>query len=157
VSLPPFQALLDAHRGDLYRFLVASVGPSDADDCFQETVIAALRAYPKVRDDSNLRGWLLKIGQRKAIDSHRATGRRPLPVATLPERGAGGAAGVVNSEPELWGAVRGLPPKQRTAVFCRSVMGMPYAELADLLDCSDEAARRSVHEGLKRLREEWSA
>jgi RNA polymerase sigma factor (sigma-70 family) len=156
VSLPPFQALLEAHRGDLYRFLVASVGPSDADDCFQETVIAALRAYPKVRNDSNLRGWLLKIAQRKAIDSHRATGRRPLPVETVPERPAAVGAGR-SSEPELWAAVRGLPPKQRTAVFCRSVMGMPYGELADLLDCSDDAARRSVHEGLKRLREEWSA
>jgi RNA polymerase sigma factor (sigma-70 family) len=154
VSLPPFQALLEAHRGDVYRFLVASVGHSDADDCFQETVISALRAYPKVRDDSNLRGWLLKIAQRKAIDSHRATGRRPLPVAHVPERPA--SAGSRNSEPELWAAVRALPPKQRTAVFCRSVMGMRYAELADLLDCSEDAARRSVHEGHKRLREEWS-
>jgi DNA-directed RNA polymerase specialized sigma24 family protein len=33
---------------------------------------------------------------------------------------------------------------------------MPYAELAELLDCSEEAARRSLHEGLKRLREEWT-
>jgi RNA polymerase sigma factor (sigma-70 family) len=154
VSLPPFQALLEAHRGDVYRFLVASVGPSDADDCFQEAVISALRAYPKVRDDSNLRGWLLKIAQRKAIDSHRATARRPLPVDEVPEGPASAARR--NSEPELWAAVRGLPPKQRTAVFCRSVMGMPYDELADLLDSSEDAARRSVHEGLKRLREEWS-
>jgi RNA polymerase sigma factor (sigma-70 family) len=154
VSLPPFQALLEAHRGDVYRFLVASVGPSDADDCFQETVISALRAYPKVSDDSNLRGWLLKIAQRKAIDSHRASSRRPLPVEEVPEHPVSG--GRRNSEPELWAAVRGLPPKQRTAVFCRSVMGMPYAELADLLDSSEDAARRSVHEGLKRLREEWT-
>jgi RNA polymerase sigma factor (sigma-70 family) len=153
VSLPPFQALLEAHRSDLYRFLVASVGPSDADDCFQETVIAALRAYPKVKDNSNLRGWLLKIGQRKAIDSHRARGRRPLPVAAVPDRGASDGH---HSEPELWAAVRRLPEKQRTAVFCHSALGMPYAELADLLDSSEDAARRNVHEGLKRLREEWS-
>jgi RNA polymerase sigma factor (sigma-70 family) len=156
VSLPPFQALLEAHRTDLYRFLVASVGPTDADDCFQETVISALRAYPRVRSDSNLRGWLLKIAQRKAIDSHRARGRRPLPVEAVPERAAE-AGGGRNSEPELWGAVRELPPKQRTAVFCRSVMGMSYAELADLLGCSQDAARRNVHEGLSRLRKEWTA
>ena len=154
MSLPPFQALLETHRGDVYRFLVASVGPSDADDCFQETVISALRAYPKLRSDSNLRAWLLKIAQRKAIDSHRATGRRPLPVETVPERPAAG--GARNSEPELWAAVRELPPKQRTAVFCHSALGMPYSELAGLLDCSEDAARRNVHEGLKRLREEWS-
>jgi RNA polymerase sigma factor (sigma-70 family) len=156
VSLPPFQALLEAHRADLYRFLVASVGPTDADDCFQETVISALRAYPRVRNASNLRGWLLKIAQRKAIDSHRARSRRPLPVESVPERGGSDAGGSVNSEPELWTAVRELPPKQRTAVFCRSVMGMSYAELAELLDCSEDAARRNVHEGLSRLRKEWT-
>ena len=157
MSLPPFQALLEAHRTDLYRFLVASVGPTDADDCFQETVISALRAYPRVRSDSNLRGWLLKIAQRKAIDSHRARGRRPLPVETVPERAGVEAGSSRNSEPELWRAVRELPPKQRTAVFCRSVMGMSYAELAELLGCSEDAARRNVHEGLSRLRKEWTA
>jgi RNA polymerase sigma factor (sigma-70 family) len=57
-------------------------------------------------------------------------------------------------EPELWAAVRELPPKQRAAVYCRSVLGIPYDELAELLECSRDAARRSVHEGLKRLREE---
>jgi RNA polymerase sigma factor (sigma-70 family) len=154
VSLPPFQALLENHRADVYRFLVASVGPSDADDCFQETVISALRAYPEVRRADNLRGWLLKIAQRKAIDAHRARGRRPLPVEAVPERAAAGPGR--NSEPELWAHVRALPPKQRTAVFCRSVMGMPYRELAGVLESSEDAARRSVHEGLARLRKEWT-
>jgi RNA polymerase sigma factor (sigma-70 family) len=154
VSLPPFQAVLDSHRGDLYRFLVASVGPSEADDCFQDTVIAAMRAYPRLNHGRNLRAWLLRIGQRKAIDAHRARARRPLPVEHVPERPVPAAA-VADGEAELWTAVRALPTKQRAAVFCRSVLGMPYAELAELLGSSEEAARRNVHEGLKRLREEW--
>ncbi|HEY1273551.1 MAG TPA: sigma factor-like helix-turn-helix DNA-binding protein, partial [Thermoleophilaceae bacterium] len=58
--------------------------------------------------------------------------------------------------PELGASLRDLPPKQRTAVFCRSVLGMPYGELAELLDSSEEAARRNVHEGLRKLREEWT-
>ena len=153
MSLPPFQALLAAHRADLYRFLVASVGPGDADDCFQETAIAALRAYPRLRHGRNLRAWLLRIAERKALDSHRAGARRAVPVGSAPERAANVAG---DSEPALWAVVRGLPAKQRTAVFCRSVLGMPYAELAELLDSTEEAARRNVHEGLKRLREEWT-
>jgi RNA polymerase sigma factor (sigma-70 family) len=153
VSLPPFQALLDAHRADLYRFLVASVGPSEADDCFQETAIAALRAYPRLRHGGNLRAWLLRIAERKALDAHRAGSRRAVPVESPPERTSHPRA---NSEPTLWAAVRALPQKQRTAVFCRSVLGMPYPELAELLESSEEAARRNVHEGLKRLREEWT-
>jgi RNA polymerase sigma factor (sigma-70 family) len=155
VSLPPFQLLLDRHRGDVYRFLVASVGPVDADDCFQETWIAALRAYPRLKRADNLRAWLLRIAHRKAIDSHRARSRRARPTDPLPETAAPDQ--VVDGEPELWAAVRRLPPKQRAAVFCRSVLGMPYAELAGLLDCSQDAARRNVHQGLKALREEWTA
>jgi RNA polymerase sigma factor (sigma-70 family) len=154
VSLPPFQAVLDSHRGDLYRFLVASVGPSEADDCFQDTVIAAMRAYPRLNHGRNLRAWLLRIGQRKAIDAHRARSRRPMPVESVPE-GAAPNIAEVDGEADLWVAVRALPTKQRAAVFCRSVLGMPYAELAELLDSSEEAARRNVHEALKRLREEW--
>jgi DNA-directed RNA polymerase specialized sigma24 family protein len=53
--------------------------------------------------------------------------------------------------------VKELPPKQRTAVFCRAVLGMPYGELAELLDSSEDAARRNVHEGLTRLRREWKS
>jgi RNA polymerase sigma factor (sigma-70 family) len=155
VRLPPFQAVLDAHRGDVYRFVVASVGPSDADDVFQEACIAALRAYPRLESAANLRGWLLRIAQRKAIDAHRARGRRAVPVGDAPERPAPPAE-LNGADPELWAAVRELPTKQRTAVFCRAVLGMPYAELAEILDCSEEAARRSLHEGLKRLREEWT-
>ena len=90
MSLPPFQAVLDSHGGDLSRFLVASVGPSEADDCFQETVIAAMRAYPRLNHGRNLRAWLLRIGQRKAIDAHRARSRRPLPVEHLPADWPGG-------------------------------------------------------------------
>jgi DNA-directed RNA polymerase specialized sigma24 family protein len=62
----------------------------------------------------------------------------------------------VDDEPELWEAVRELPPKQRTAVFCRTVLGMPYPELARLLESSEDAARRNVFEGLRTLREGWT-
>jgi RNA polymerase sigma factor (sigma-70 family) len=151
VNLPPFQALLHEHRADVYRFLVATAGPSEADDAFQETWIAALRAYPRLNRADNLRAWLFRIAQNKSIDAHRARGRRAVPVAAVPEPVSSPSP---DEDPELWARVRGLPPKQRTAVFCRSVLAMPYDELAALLESTEEAARRNVHEGLKRLREE---
>ena len=155
MRLPPFQALLEEHRADVYRFLVATAGPAEADDAFQETWIAALRAYPGLRRGDNLRAWLFRIAQNKTIDAHRARGRRAVPVAAVPERAAAEAP-LPDGQPELWARVRELPDKQRTAVFCRSVLGMPYDELAVLLESSEDAARRNVHEGLKRLREELS-
>ena len=158
MTLPPFQALLDAHGATVHRFLVASVGPSEADDCFQEACIAALRAYPRLSHADNLRAWLLRIAQRKAIDAHRARERRPVPVAAPPEASVDAALPEpMDGEPAVWARVRALPEKQRMAVFLRSVVDLPYADVAEALDCSQDAARRNVHEGLKRLREEWSA
>jgi RNA polymerase sigma factor (sigma-70 family) len=156
VRLPPFQALLDEHRDDVYRFLVASLGRDEADDCFQETFISALRAYPRIRDASNLRSWLFTIAHRKAIDAHRARGRRAVPVEEVPEQAGEGDIGL-NGEPELWRAVRGLPAKQRAAVLHRYVNDLAYADIGRVMGCSEEAARRSVHEGLKKLRTVWTA
>jgi RNA polymerase sigma factor (sigma-70 family) len=151
-ALPPFQTLLDEHAADVMAVLRGAVGRSDAEDCFQETFLAALRAYPKLADDRNLRGWLLTIAHRKAIDHHRANGRRPLPVAE-PE-----VVGGATAEPELddgiWTLVGALPPKQRAAVALRYACDLPHAEIAAALGCSPAAARRSLHEGMKRLRKE---
>ena len=156
VRLPPFQALLDEHRDDVYRFLVASLGREEADDCFQETFIAAMRAYPRLRSASNLRSWLFTIAHRKAIDAHRARARRAVPVEEVPEiadiRGP-----ELKADPELWGAVRALPTKQRAAVLHRYVNDLAYADIGRVMGCSEDAARRSVHEGLKKLRTGWAA
>ena len=152
MTLPPFQKLLDTHGHDVHRFLVATVGRVDADDCYQETWLAALRGYPRVRSESNLRAWVLTIAYRKAIDHLRARSRRAIPVADAPEQPV--------SPPEqaddgLWGLVAGLPTKQRTAVALRFVADQPYAEISRVMDISPDAARRNVAEGLKRLRTEY--
>ena len=156
VKLPPFQAVFEAQRTDVYRFLVATAGPADADDCFQETwIIGAARVPAPAPDGQHSR---LAAQDRAEQGDRRAPGRerggrcpwRPCPTGPPRPRREPRAR-----TPELWEAVRALPAKQRTAVYCRSVLGMPYDELAELLESSEEAARRNVHEGLKRLREEW--
>ncbi len=149
-KLPPFQTLIDAHGADVMAVLRGAVGRGDAEDCFQETFISALRAYPKLRDASNLRSWLLTIAHRKAIDHHRANARLPRPVAVVDQ--------ATPPEPELdgevWAMVGALPPKQRAAVELRYCCDLPHAEIAAALGCSPEAARRNLHEAVKTLRRE---
>src|SRR4051812_50195376 len=89
MALPPFQQTLDEHRDSLARFLAATAGPQDADDLLQETLIAAMRAYPRLREGSNVRAWLFTIARNKALDEHRSRARRPVPGAA----GAGGGGG----------------------------------------------------------------
>ena len=162
-QIPPFQAFLDEHRTVVYRFLVAAVGPNDADDCFQETFIAALRAYPKLENGDNLRAWVLAIATRKVIDAARARNRRPEPagdiVEELDERSA------LQPEAELdpvighplWREILELPAKQRVALVHRILLDRPYAELAAAMGTSIDAARANVYQAIKKLREAWKS
>jgi RNA polymerase sigma factor (sigma-70 family) len=143
----PFQRFLDAHREAVLAFLRAMVGPGDADDCFQETFIAAMRAYDRM-DGRHPRAWVMTIARRKAIDHHRARARRPEPRDELPE------IPVHDRLPdrEIWQSVAGLPDGQRAAVALRYAADLPYREVAKALDCTEAAARRRVADGLAALR-----
>ncbi len=151
---PPFQVFLDENRDAVWRFLVSSVGPSDAEDCFQETFISALRAYPRLRADSNLQAWVLTIAHRKAIDCHRGRARRALPVSDVETLDTRAGNSPDPADAELWGAVRELPPRQRSAVVLRFRADLAHREIAAAIGCSEDAARRSLHEGLQKLRAE---
>ena len=155
MPLPPFQITVDRHRAQLERFLAATVGPDAAEDCLQETLIAALRAYPRLRPGSNVRAWLFTIARNKALDEHRARARRPVPALAVGEEVADGIE-ATHDDPELWALVRELPAKQRAAVVLRYVNDFSHREVATVLDCSEEAARRSLHEGLSKLRKEMA-
>ena len=145
------QRLVDDHADAVYRYLVAALGRDDGADAFQETFLAALRAYPRVTRGERLDRWILRIASRKAIDHHRAGSRRAVPTADPPER----ATRPIDPTPddELWEAVRALPPRQRVAVVHRHVLDRPYSEIAEMMGTSEETARANVSQGIKKLRE----
>jgi RNA polymerase sigma factor (sigma-70 family) len=155
VQLPPFQALVDAHAAELHRFLVGFVGPTDAEDCLQETLLSALRAYPRLSHGQNLRAWLYVIARRKAADVARTRARRPSqPMDAL---APGAEPSVQPAEPAdeaLWASVRQLPDKQRAAVVHRFVLDLDYRAIGERMGTSEEAARQNVSAGLRRLRKE---
>jgi len=132
------------------RFCAAQVGRDRAEDCFQETMLSALRAYDQVRDPGAIRSWLFSIASRKAVDAHRARARgpepraevEPLPIMDEPDL----------SDGSLWQRVQGLPPKQRQAVSLRYVADLSHREIAVVMQTSEAAARRNVYEALVHLR-----
>jgi RNA polymerase sigma factor (sigma-70 family) len=150
----PFQRFLNAERETVWRFAVAAVGRQEADDVFQETFLAALRAWPGLRSTGNLKAWVLTIAANKANDHHRASARRPVPTERPPD------VAVLDPEPSddaLWTDVRAQPPKQRAAITLRYAADLDYAAIGSALRCSPDAARRSVHEGLAKLRRKEAA
>ncbi len=150
--MPPFQTVLERHGPEVLGFLRATVGPVDAEDCYQETFLAALRAYPRA-DGRNLRAWLFTIARRKAIDEHRSRARRPSPAKD--EVVAGRVDGRSPAAPDanqVWEAVGALPPAQRAAVALRFIGDLRYREIAAALGCTEQAARRRVADALAALR-----
>jgi len=149
--LPPFEQVIELHGRAVLRFCAAQVGGERAEDAFQETMLAALRAYDTVREPSAIRSWLFSIAARKAVDAHRGRAREPEPVADPEPPPASGE--VAAFDPGIWRLVGSLPAKQRSAVGLRYLGDLSHAEIAEVMETSVEAARRNVFEGLKRLRE----
>ena len=152
--MQPFEAIVAEHGSVVMRVCRALLGPAEADDAWSETFLSALRAYPDLRPGSNVRGWLVTIAHRKAIDQARARARAPQPAAEVPERLASGAADRVPepADTHLHGALAALPFKQRGAVVYRYLADLSYADVGALLECSESAARRNAADGIARLR-----
>ena len=151
MSRQPFDEVVAEHGQVVLRVCRALLGPVEADDAWSETFLAAMRAYPDLRPDSNVGGWLVTIAHRKSIDQLRAAKRAPCPTGDLPQIPS--PSGI--PEPEdaaLRTALQALPPKQRGAVIYHHLAGLPYSEVATLLDSSEAAARRSAADGIANLR-----
>ncbi|HEX5407236.1 MAG TPA: sigma-70 family RNA polymerase sigma factor [Pseudonocardiaceae bacterium] len=149
--MKPFEQIVAEHGPTVLRVCRAVLGPVDAEDAWSETFLAALKAYPALPADANVEAWLVTIAHRKAIDVTRATARRPVAVASVPDRGS------TSGRPEdwdgdLWTALAALPPKQRAAVAYHYLAGLPYREIAEITGGTTDAARRAAHDGMKTLR-----
>ena len=153
MSREPFETVVAEHGAAILRVCRAIADPEEAEDVWSETFLAALRAYDRLREDSNLEGWLVTIAHRKAIDHRRAAARRPVTADPLPEprrgplRGAGRARG-------LWRALESLPLKQRLTIAYHHLAGLSYREVARIVGGGEPAARRAAADGIAALRRE---
>ena len=150
----PFEQAVTEHGAVVLRVCRAVLGPAEADDAWSETFLAALRAWPDLPDDANVRAWLVTTAHRKAVDVARAVARHAVPVAEVPETTAprGDEPDAVLADDDLWAALAALPDKQRACVAFHHVAGLPHAEVARILGGTPAAARRAAADGIARLR-----
>ena len=155
-----FDDVLARHQGEIYRFTVQLTrNPTDADDLYQETLLKAYRAFGRLDGHANHRAWLYKIATNTFLDDRRKRGREdpldPDAEAALPATPTDHAAGLDARAllREVEAFVAALPPKQRAALILRKHHEVGYPEIAATLRCSEAAARASVHEALRKLRD----
>jgi len=135
----------------------------EARDVVQELWVTALRVPPDWGEGSNIRAWLYRVATRRALDVLSARRRHDGALETRsrelePERPVRPDAAFRGLSREGADLVRtrvaALPSRQRDAVWLRWIEGVDYETIAQRLDCSQDAARANVYQGLKRLRRE---
>jgi RNA polymerase sigma factor (sigma-70 family) len=145
-SIPPFERFYVAHRDEVYRYLRKLLG-TRAEDAWQETFLRALRAYDRLEYGRHLRAWVFTIATNVAMDELRARPGDNLAHATEP-------AVELRRDAfrELEHLTDRLPPTERAAVVLRYGYDLGYAQIADALGSSEEAARAAASSGVRRLR-----
>lgn len=131
--------LVRATQADVWR-LCAHLGSRDtADDLTQETYARAFASLHRFLGRSSARTWLLSIARRVCADSVRAAVReRALPQEQ--ERRTGDPADGV----AVRALVQRLEPQRREAFVLTQVLGLSYAEAADVCDCPVGTIRSRV-------------
>jgi len=157
-----FDDILARHQGEIYRYAFQLArNRADADDLYQETLIKAYRAFPRLDSNANHRAWLYKIATNTFLSDRRKRGREDVldevTEATMPAPALDHAAALdaraLLAEVEAF--IAGLPLKQRLALIQRKYHELSYADIATNLKCSQDAARASVHEALRKLRDRF--
>ena len=138
-------AFVRATQADVWRFTAALVDPGAADDLTQETFLRAFKALPGFRGQSGVRTWLLGIARRACADHLRAVVRRRRLDARLAQQAC---TDVPHPDPahrlgaaDLLGR---LSEDRRTAFVLTQVLGLSYAEAAEVCDCPIGTIRSRV-------------
>jgi RNA polymerase sigma factor (sigma-70 family) len=146
VAIPPFERFYEEHCDAVFGHLIRLLGRDRAEDAFQETFLRALRGYQKLEHGRHLKAWVFTIATRVAVDETRK--RRPFVelAEELPLDGERPAYA------QLEHLADELPEKERAAVVLRYGYDLPYAQIAEALDSSEDAARQAASSGVRRLR-----
>jgi RNA polymerase sigma-70 factor (ECF subfamily) len=147
-----------ATRCDLWHFLAHLSGADCADDLAQEAYLRAITSLPGFTGHSSARSWLLAIACRVSMDHIRREAGRPRVSAQVDRVGtADSAVGEGRSGHddfvELDLLLDALSPERREALVLIQVIGMSYAEAADVTGCAVGTIRSLV----TRAREELDA
>jgi len=142
-------AFIRATQHHVQRFLAHLVSAREADDLAQETYLRAMRALPRFAARSSARTWLYAIARRVAADHLRELARRPRNAdlgdwQAVAEAVQAGRSGRLDDEVLLRGLLDRLDPDRRMAFVATQILGLSYAEAAEVCDCPVGTIRSRV-------------
>jgi RNA polymerase sigma-70 factor (sigma-E family) len=148
-----FSAFASTRSGSLFRFAYLVMGDYQlAQDLVQESLTKTYLAWPRLRDVNNAEAYTRRVIVTTSISWRRRRSFRERPADSLPDRGIPDATSLLPEEDELWAAVRGLPPRQRTSIVLRYCEDLSESQTAELMGCSVGSVKRQVSVALGKLR-----
>jgi RNA polymerase sigma-70 factor (ECF subfamily) len=156
-----FAALAERHYDRLHALAWRWSGArNEAEDIAQEAMVKIAGAIRGFRGDCAFSTWAYRIAYTTAIDHIRARNKivplAPEQMQALTEAAdcdpPGDAGAGLETERELWRAVRALPEQQRDAVLLVYGEEMSHAQAATLMGCSEKTVSWHLHAARKRLK-----
>jgi RNA polymerase sigma-70 factor (ECF subfamily) len=154
---------VDEYLPRVYRFALRLTGSrQEAEDLTQETFLHAWRRRGHLRDPDAVRVWLFTIARNLWNDRLRRKGRRPVENEPLPDDPQ---SAIVPPDQAFMAredlrrvleAIDALPTRQREVLHLRACEELSVKEIAAILGISPEAAKASLCEARKRLRQRFS-
>ncbi len=155
-----FTPLYRHYVDPVYRYLFSRVGnQQDAQDLTSQVFLAALEGLANYRDDGHFAAWLFGIARHKAMDHFRR--RRPdLPLdAFFDPPDFPDPLGTIIREEEkarLRSLVRELHENDQELLRLRFNAGLSFAEIAVLLNRTQEAVKKNLYRLIDRLAKKYS-
>lgn len=136
-----------ATERDVRRTVTYLADPGSADDLTQETYLRAIKSLPRFSGRSTAKTWLLSIARRVVVDQIRYNTSRPRPayVTDLDDLLSGGcSANRIEGMVEIRILLAGLDSERREALVLTQVLGLSYAEAAEVCGCPIGTIRSRV-------------
>jgi RNA polymerase sigma-70 factor (ECF subfamily) len=153
---------VDEYLPRVYRFAMRLTGDrQEAEDLVQETFLRAWPRRGRLRDSAAIRVWLFTIAKNLWTDRLRQKARRPQIVEVVDDDLPSEAAGPEQESSDrddlrrVLEAVDALPPRQREVLYLSACEGLCMKEIAQVLSITPEAAKASLCEARKRLRQRF--
>lgn len=168
---PGFEDEALPHLDAVYRFALRLTGaPDQAEDLVQETFLRAFKSWDQYTRGTAAKSWLFTICRNVFLRGRERGQRHDEIVEENVGRGAAAApinpvwVSVLGSDPEgqffdsivdakIVEAIESLPEEYRTAVVLSDMEGLPYAEIAALMEVPVGTVKSRLFRGRRRLQQ----
>lgn len=151
-----FAEIVETHWAAVFRFLLTMTGNHhDTEELTQETFLRALRRADSFQAGTQIRPWLLRVAANACRDLWRKRNRsRTAPLANDPPGPAGDVGMRLETREEaqlLRVAMDELSDTTRAVFHLRVQESLPFRQIGEMLDLSEDAARWHMHQARTKL------